>query len=351
MRKVVLLVCAALFMLLSLAAVAQEDETVVLVTYDSFLISDEVIEAFEEESGYTLEILRLEDAGIMVNQAILTKDNPLGDVIYGVDNTFLSRAVENELFMPYEAVGLDAIQAQFLPEEDEHFVTPVTFGDVCLNYDMAYFEEHDLDLPGSLQDLTDSAYEGLLVVENPAASSPGLAFLLATVGVFGEEGEYTYLDFWVDLVANDVLVVDGWTEAYYGEFAAASEDGDRPLVVSYASSPPAEVFFASEELEEAPTGAVVADETCFRQIEYAGVLAGAENVEGAQAFVDFTLSRAFQEDLPLNMFVFPVIEEAGLPEVFVEFATVPEKPVTMAYEVIDQNREAWIEAWAEIVLR
>jgi len=222
---------------------------------------------------------------------------------------------------------------------------------VCLNYDVAYFDENDLAVPESLADLTDPEYEGLLVVQNPAASSPGLAFLLTTIAVFGEEGDYTYTDFWADLVDNDVLIVDGWTEAYYGEFSAGSEDGDRPLVVSYASSPPVEVLFAEEELADAPTGAIVADETCFRQIEFTGVLRNADNVAGAQAFIDFALSETFQEDLPLQMFVFPVNETAELPDIFVEYAAIPEVPVEVDFADIDANREDWIEAWTEVVLR
>ena len=289
-----------------LLVVAQDDEaTLTVVTYDSFAISDEVVEQFTSETGITLEFLRLADAGVMVNQSILSKNNPLGDVLYGVDNTFLSRALNEELFIPYEATGLDNIPAEFKLDEEMR-VTPVTFGDVCLNYDVSYFEENELALPESLIDLTLPEYEGLLVVEDPSISSPGLAFLLATVAVFGEEGDYTYLDYWADLLENDVLVVNGWTEAYYGEFTAASEDGDRPLVVSYASSPPAEVLYGDPELETAPTGAIVADDTCFRQIEFVGILEGTENLEAAQQFIDFAISTTFQEDVPLQMFVFPV---------------------------------------------
>jgi thiamine transport system substrate-binding protein len=220
-----------------------------------------------------------------------------------------------------------------------------------LNYDVAYFAENDLPLPESLADLTDPAYEGMLVVEDPASSSPGLAFLLTTIAEFGEEGDYTYLDFWDDLVANDALVVDDWTQAYYGEFSAGSEEGTRPLVVSYASSPPVEVLFAETELDEAPTGAIVADNMCFRQIEYVGILDGTDNLEAAQAFVDFTLSVAFQEDLPLQMFVFPVNEDAELPELFQEYAAIPENPVAMSPRQIDENRDMWLQEWTETVLR
>jgi thiamine transport system substrate-binding protein len=328
-----------------------DDETLTVVTYDSFVIEDTVREAFEAEAGVTLEIVRLSDAGVMINQAILTQDNPLGDVLYGVDNTFLSRALNEDLFMPYEADGLENIPEQFQLDAEAYRVTPVTFGDVCLNYDVAYFEENDLDVPQSLEDLTDPAYEGLLVVQNPATSSPGLAFLLATIAVFGEEGDYTYLDYWADLVENDVLVVPGWTEAYYGEFTVASEEGAYPLVVSYASSPPVEVLFGEYEIEDAPTGAIIEPETCFRQIEFVGILAGTDQPAAAQAFVEFAIAEQFQAMLPLSMFVFPVNENVELPELFTEMVTIPEEPVTVPYDDIDANREDWIAAWTETVLR
>ena len=330
---------------------AQDSATVVLVTHDSFAISEATLEAFENESGMTVEILRAGDAGRMVNQAILSRNNPLGDVLYGVDNTFLSRALNGEIFAPYESSQIQYIVPEFI-SDDTHRVTPVDFGDVCLNYDIAYFDENDLALPASLRELAQAEYEGLLVVENPATSSPGLAFLLATIAEFGIEGEYAFLDFWEDLRSNDVLVVDGWTEAYYGEFSAPGRDtGTRPLVVSYASSPPAEVLF-SESPDEGPfTGAITAENMCFRQIEYVGVLAGAKNPAGARLLVDFMLSAVFQEDIPLNMFVFPVIEDIELPPLFQELAQIPEMPASLDYDMIEENRESWIQAWAEVMLR
>jgi thiamine transport system substrate-binding protein len=314
-------------------------------------LSEDVLAQFEEDANVKVEILRFPDAGDVVNQSILSKNNPLGDVLYGVDNTFLGRALDAELFTPYESTGIDSIDQQSYLEDTDGAVTPVTYGDVCINYDVAYFAENDLSLPESLSDLADPAYEGMLVVEDPASSSPGLAFLLTTIVEFGEEGDYTYLDFWDDLVANDALVVDDWTQAYYGEFSAGSEEGARPLVVSYASSPPVEVLFAETELDAAPTGAIVDDNMCFRQIEYVGILDGTDNLEAAQAFVDFTLSVAFQEDLPLQMFVFPVNEDAKLPELFQEYAAIPENPVAMSPRQIDKNRDRWLQEWTETVLR
>lgn len=340
---------------LSIFPARAQNDTLTLVTHESFNISAEVQELFESETGISLEILRLADAGVMLNQSILSKNNPLGDVLFGVDNTLLSRALEEDLFIPYETAGAAAISEIFQPDV-EFRVTPVDYGDVCLNYDVAYFAEADLPIPASLADLAKPEYAGLLVVQNPATSSPALAFLLTTIAVFGDEHDpegdgYTYLDFWRDLIANDVLIVEGWTEAYYGYFSAVSEQGDRPLVVSYASSPPAEVYFADPTPETAPTGAIVADETCFRQVEYAGILAGTENLAAAQQWMDFMLTPAFQADLPLQMFVFPVMPDVELPQVFVEYVLVPENPVQISPERIAENRDRWIETWVEAILR
>ena len=320
-----------------------DSSEVALLTHDSFLVSEGLLEAFTEETGITVTVLRSGDAGTMVNQAILTKDNPIADVLYGIDNTFLSRAMSEGLFVPYSAAGIEAVPAGLRVEDDP--VTPIDFADVCINTDIAGLDGIGVAPPTSLRDLTDPAYRGLFVVQDPSTSSPGLAFLLATIDTFGEEGDYTWQRYWADLVANDVLITRGWEQAYNLEFSGGSGTGTRPLVVSYASSPPVQVFFG--ELDEAPTGVVTAG--CFRQVEYAGVLAGSGNEDAARQLVDFLLSVRFQEDIPLNMFVFPANQDAGLPDVFVEHTTLPSDPVTMSSDRIDANRERWIDEWAQIV--
>ncbi len=337
-----------MFLLFGTVAIsAQEIPTLKIITYDSFYISDAVIDAFEADHNVTVEILRLADTGVLVNESILTVGNPLGDVLYGVDNTFLSRALDNELFIPYESPLLADVPDEFQLDKGEFRVTPVQYGDVCLNFDASQFTAETA--PQSLADLTDPRFEGMLVVQNPASSSPGLAFLLATIAVFGEEGDYTYLDFWSDLADNGVLAVAGWSEAYYGEFSIAG--GDYPLVVSYATSPLAEIFYGELDPEDAPTGAIVADDTCFRQVEFMGILNGTQNQELAQQFIDFALSPTFQEDIPLNMWVLPVNSTAILPDLYVEYATIPENPLTLDYALIEEKRDVWLQAWAETVLR
>jgi thiamine transport system substrate-binding protein len=262
-----------------------------------------------------------------------------------VDNTFLSRALAEDIFDTYNSPHLAEIPEAFRMDP-ENRALPVDYGDVCLNYDKGYIAEKGLTPPAGLEDLTKPEYQGLLVVENPATSSPGLAFLLATIGHFGPDG---YLDFWRELKANDLLVVNDWESAYNGEFTA--HGGTRPIVVSYGSSPPAEMIFAEQPVQDAPTAAVTGDESCFRQVEFVGVLKGAKNPDLAEKWIDFMLSERFQEDMPLQMFVFPVNPNAKLPEEFQKYATIPEQTAQVSPDDIAANREKWLQEWTEAVLR
>lgn len=322
-----------------------ESKILTVMTHDSFAVSEEVIAAFEAEHNAQVRIYPAGDAGSMLNKAILAKDNPLGDVIFGVDNTFLSRALNEGIFESYASPALANIPQEF-QLDSENRALPIDYGDVCPNYEVAYFEQAGLAPPSSLEDLARPEYEGLLAVQNPATSSPGLAFLLATIGHFGEDG---YLDFWKSLVANDVLVVNDWESAYYTEFSVYG--GSRPIVVSYGSSPPAEVIFAESPINEPPTAVMTGGGACFRQIEFAGILAGTQNREVAEAWIDFMLSPIFQEDMPLQMFVYPINPEAQLPQEFVEFSVVPEETSRLDPQLIEDNRESWLQAWTEAVLR
>jgi len=318
-----------------------------VMTHDSFAVSDAIVEDFERHTGAQVQFLPSGDAGIALNRAILSRGHPLADVFYGVDNTFLSRALDEDIFEIYNSPSLADIPPAFQLDPTHHAL-PVDYGDVCLNYDRSYFDGHELPVPGRLEDLTAPAYRGLLVVENPATSSPGLAFLLATIGHFGEQG---YLEYWRALRDNDLLVVNDWEAAYYGEFSGASAQGTRPLVVSYGSSPPFEVLYAEPPVTEPGTGAVTADDTCFRQIEFVGILQGTTQRELAEQWIDFMLSATFQEDMPLQMFVFPVNPEARLDPTFEKFLALPEHPAQVEAEAIAVHREEWIEAWTEVVLR
>lgn len=319
---------------------------VTLMTHDSFNVSKDVIAAFEKEHHVKIRSLKSGNAAAALNKAILSRNNPLGDVFFGVDNTYMSRGLKAGIFEVYRSPLLRNIKNE-LKLDREYRLLPVDFGDVCLNYDKKWFAHKNLRPPSKLDDLTQPQYKSLTVVENPATSSPGLAFLLTTIGVFGEKG---YLQYWKELRSNDVLVTNGWEQAYWGQFSAASK-GNRPIVVSYASSPPAEVHFAGKPMKEAPTAAVISKQTCFRQIEFIGILKGTKQRRMAQKLIDFMLDRTFQEDIPLQMFVFPANEKAKLPPVFVKHAKIAKIPVVFDSTRISANREKWIESWTETVLR
>ncbi len=320
-----------------------------LMTHDSFAASKEVLEAFTARTGITIRIVASGDAGAALNQAVLTKSHPLGDVFFGVDNTFLSRALKENLFLPYRSGELGKVDPRFDLDATDHHVTPIDHGDVCINYDKAWFATHKVAPPTTLDQLVLPAYKGLLVVENPATSSPGLAFLLATIARFGEDPATGWQSFWSKLKKNDVLVTPGWEQAYSGQFSGSSGKGPRPLVVSYASSPPAEIVFAPDPKPTEPPTAVMED-SCFRQIEFAGILRGTEKEAAAQKVIDFLLSPEFQADVPLQMFVHPVRTGTPLPDVFSRFAAQPASPLDLPPERIGANREQWIAKWTSTVL-
>ena len=342
-----MIICLSSMVFFSCLAMAGDPiNEITVMTHDSFSVSKDVVASFETRHNCKIRFLKAGDAGAALNQAILSKNNPLADLFFGVDNTFMSRALDAGIFEPYASPLLSQIRDD-LKLDPQNRLLPVDFGDVCLNYDKRWFAEKKLRPPASLEDLVRPDYKSLTVVENPATSSPGLAFLLATVGHFGEGG---YLDFWKKMRANDVLVTNGWKEAYWGSFSAASK-GDRPIVVSYASSPPAEVYYAKTPPDQAPTAAVTSDGTCFRQIEFAGILKGTAKQDLARKLMDFMLDDQFQADIPLQMFVFPAGKSIPLPEVFTKHARIADHPVTIPYEAITANRDKWIEGWTETVLR
>ncbi|MFI6617553.1 thiamine ABC transporter substrate binding subunit [Streptomyces sp. NPDC050528] len=326
------------------------DKTVTLVSHDSWAVSKKVLKDFEKQSGYTVKVLKDGDAGQAVNKAILTKDNPQGDVFFGVDNTLLSRALDNGLFQSYDAKGSATVKPAYRVDQTKHRVTPIDTGDICVNYDKAYFSKHKLTPPTSFADLVKPEYKNLLVTENAATSSPGLGFLLGSAAQYGDDGWQAY---WKKLKANGVKVVDGWEQAYDQEFSGSAggkkAGGDRPLVVSYASSPPAEVIYADPKPTTAPTG--VSYGTCFRQTEYAGLLSNARNTKGGKAFLDFLLTKEFQQDMPLNMFVYPVIQGAQVPQEFVQYGRQAPDPETMAPAKIAADRDQWVKSWTSLVLK
>lgn len=312
--------------------------TITLATHGSFALSDETLETFTNETGIAVELVTGADAGQLVSESILTKDSPTADVLFGIDNALMCRGLEADIFLPHSASGLDEID-QDLVLDPHHRLTPIDTGDVCVNYRT---DAIPADAPTDLDDLIDPANEGQFVTQNPETSSPGFGFLLATIAKYGEDGWENY---WQSLVDNDVEIVAGWDEAYFGSF---QPDAGRSIVTSYASSPPVDVIFSDPQPETAPTAVV--EDSCFRQIEFAGVLAGTEHPEAAAALIDFMLSDTYQADLPGNQFVYPVNTSVALPPEFEKFGPPVEDSLTLDPAEIEANREDWIDRWNDIVL-
>lgn len=311
---------------------------VVLVTHDSFKLPKDLVRQFEDETGYQLVTTPAGDGGELTNKLVLTRSDPLGDVAFGVDNTYGSRALDAGVFAPYSPDLPDGAADYALPGDDEDAMTPIDTGSVCVNVDDAWFADHHLDPPRTLDDLADPAYQGLFVTEGATTSSPGLAFLLATIGEYGDGWQ----DYWQRLLDNDVKIDKGWEDAYFVDFSYSG--GDRPIVLSYDSSP-------AYTVKDGKTSTSALLDTCFRQVEYAGVLDGAKNPEGAQAVVDWLLSPEVQAALPTSMYVFPVDSGAALPKKWARFAEQPADTLQVDPAEIDANRQDWLETWTDLVSR
>jgi thiamine transport system substrate-binding protein len=326
------------------ASSSSSDKTVVVATHDSWAMSRSVLRRFTERTGYRVKIETNGDAGQLTNKLVLTKGSPIADATFGIDNTFASRAVDEGVLAPYSPKDLPASASRYALDDPTEAarLTPVDYGDVCVNVDDVWFRRHRLAPPRTLDDLTARRYRGLFVTPGASSSSPGLAFLLATVAKYGNG----WPAYWRRLMANDTEITSGWSDAYEVDFTAGGGHGDRPVVLSYASSPP----FTIPKGGTQPTTSTLLD-TCFRQVEYAGVLAGARDPKGARAFVDFMTQRAFQQALPDNMYVFPVDAQAPLPAAWARFAKVAPHPFTVAPAQIAAHRDAWLREWSDVTSR
>lgn len=297
---------------------------VTLLAYDAFTPKEGIFDVFTAATGAKVKVVTGGDSGVLISKAILTAGTPEGDVLWGLDNTLLSRAQKDDLLTSYE---------------------PVDTGDICVNYDKQWFASRDIAPPKFFEDLALPAYKNLLVVQDPVASSPGLGFLLGTIAHFGVD---KWQNYWKSLKENGVRVSPDWTSAYTIDFSGSSGKGKYPLVVSYGSSPPAEVLYAEKPIDTPPTAVI--ESTCFRQTEYVGALRGTRNPNLAAQLISYLLDVPFQESMPLSLFVFPVNKNATLPDLFTKFAVAPKNPLTLDPTDIEKNRDAWLNSWREIIL-
>lgn len=321
---------------------ADGDDTVVLVVHDSFALPDDLVAAFEEDSGLQLEVRKSGDAGALTNKLVLTKDDPVGDVAFGVDNAFASRALDEGVFVPADVDLPAGADTYALPGDDADDLVPVDNGNVCVNIDDTWFAKRKIDPPRTLEDLTEPAYRDLFVTPSAATSSPGLAFLLATVAEYGE----AWPAYWKRLMANGTRIASGWTDAYQVDFTQGGGEGDRPIVTSYDSSP---AFTVPEGSSTSTTSALL--DTCFTQVEYAGTLAGAANPDGARQVLQWLVSPEVQAALPDSMYVFPVADGVELPTAWASFATRPTAPKKVDPAEIAAQRDTWLQEWTDLTTR
>ena len=320
---------------------SEGSKDVVLVTHDSFVLPKRVIARFEQQSGYHLLVHAAGDGGTLTNKLVLTQDDPTGDVAFGVDNTFASRALDADVFAKSD-VRLPAGAHQYVVPGDDGRLAPIDNGNVCVNIDTGWFADHHVAPPRNLDDLVKPAYDGLIAVPGATTSSTGLAFLLGTIGKYGDG----WSSWWEKLVGNSATITDGWSQAYETDFTQGGGHGKDPIVVSYDSSP---AFTVPKGSNTSTTKALL--DTCFRQIEYAGVLTGAANPDGAKAFVEFLLSPEVQKALPDAMYVFPVREGTPLPTAWARFAVQPKHPYAVTPAEISAHRDTWLREWSDIVSR
>ncbi len=357
--KATIIVSGLMLLAMSLAGCLGDDAdkeggTLTILTYDAFSVDEGVIDNFTAATGIEVRFLMAEDAGGALNVALLNQDNPVADLLLGIDNTFLQIALDEQLLEQYESPQLVSLTPGLIPDGAQGYVTPYDHGYVALNYNVAWFEEHNYTVPASLEELTEARYEGVVAVQNPYTSSPGRAFLFATVDYFRNDGDpdYEFDDWWSDMAANDLIITPGWTEAYlmryeggYGQWEADFIGGAQ-LVVSYTTSPGIEAYY-----ENTGTRALAIDRATFHQIEYAGVLKGAANAEAARQFIEFMLKDEFQAQLPYTQVMFPVVKDfdAGLPQVYRDNAPVPQQPAELTSEELATSSEDWLQAWLEAV--
>ena len=319
-------------------------KTLVVATHDSWAMSKKVIADFEKKTGITVKVEPQGDAGELTNKLVLTQGDPIADMVYGIDNTFASRAVDADVLAPYTPQRRPASINRFDPPQGDGAgqLTPIDYGDVCVNVDDTWFAAHHLARPKTLEDLTRPAYKDLFVTPGATTSSPGLAFLLTTIA---QEGN-GWQGYWKRLMANGAKIDAGWSDAWDVDYTAGGGHGDRPVVLSYASSPPDTV----DPKTGRPTTSALLD-TCFRQIEYAGVLQGASNPRAAKEFIDFMLGKQFQSALPEQMYVYPVDTSVHLPAAWAKWAKVAPHPVTMPPHEITAHRNQWLSDWRDLTSR
>ncbi|MCK4247427.1 MAG: thiamine ABC transporter substrate-binding protein [Methanomicrobia archaeon] len=311
-----------------------EEDKLVIYTYDSFVsewgIGPKIVPLFEEAYNCKVEIKAVGDAGDVLNRAIIEKNNPRADILIGIDNNSLSKALKNDILVPYTPKTIDVVPEQFIFDPTYH-VVPFDYGYIAFVYDSEIITP-----PQTFDELLDPKYKKAIILEDPRTSSPGAAFLLWTIAIYGEN----YLDFWEQLKPNILTITSGWDQAY-GMFTS----GEAPIVLSYATSPAYHVEY--EDITRYK--AFIPKDGGYLQIEGAGIVKNCAHKELAEKFIDWMLTEDFQREIPLTQWMFPVNSNVELPASF-DYAVKPDKILYLDSEEIAENLDRWIKNWAELMI-
>ena len=334
---------AAVFCVISLQAVTasgkvenSESSNLVIYAYDSFVSEwgpgPVVIPLFEEEYGVKVNLISAGDSGQVLQKAILEKDNPKADILIGIDNNLLAKALEESIFSPYKPENISKVQKKLL-FDPEYNVIPFDYGFFSIIYDSQKIK----DPPASLEDLLQPKYKKSLIMMDPRTSSPGLGFLLWTIAEYGDN----FTDYWTKLKESILTVTDGW-DTGYGLFTS----GEAPMVLSYTTSPAYHVEYENTTRYRA----AVFPEGHYMQIEGLGIVKNAPNRKMAEKFVEFALSKEFQNAIPLTNWMYPASDEVNLPDSF-DYAPVPEKKLLLPSNEIRENVDKWLTQWTDSVTK
>ncbi len=306
------------------SALAADKPQLTVYTYDSF-VSDwgpgpKVEEAFEAICDCDLNLVGVEDGAALLSRIRLEGANSDADVVLGLDTNLITAAKETGLFAP-SAISAD-------------FTLPIEWtDDVFAPYDWGYFafvHNADAAAPANFRELADS--DTKIIIQDPRSSTPGLGLLLWVQTAYGDEAA----DIWAGLADNIVTVTKGWSEAY-GLFL----EGEADMVLSYTTSP-AYHLIAEEDDSKA---AAAFDEGHYMQVEVAAKLAGSDQPELADLFLNFMVTDAFQQIIPTTNWMYPAVTPAsGLPDGF-DTLVEPKKALLLSPEEAAAVRDEALAAW------
>ncbi len=322
-----------LLVLSIIVAVSVFSQELVIYTYSSFAsgIAQKVLPIFEKQNNVKVKLLSFGDAGNVLARLILEKDQPKADVVIGLDQPLLKRAISEGLLIKFVPENISMIKNKELLDMRGYGI-PFDYGAIALVYNT----EKINNPPKSFKELLDERFKRKLVVQDPRTSSTGLSFMLWTVAVFGEDG---FLDYWKSLKNNILTITPGWDEAF-----SMLETGEADIMVSYATDG-AYSYHEYGSLKYLP---VVMEEGAFVQIEYAAIVKGSKNIELAKKFIEFVLSKEFQSHVPLNQWMYPVVE-IELPKAY-KYAPKIDKVLPFDYSIFEQKGKDWLEKWAEVMI-